>query len=144
MVASNDNYIEYESRGNKDKNLSLEYYLSIITPYLRDMIDNHKAHREWKIQLIMQINFISSLDTNEFRTMHTKSDNIEIMMGAETNDIIKELFESFLRRYQEGLETKMKGGEFVFESVDLLYYRLHKISLNRGGSYTDSLDCIKK
>ena len=69
--------------------------------------------------------------------MHTKSDNIE------TNDIINELFKSFLRRYQEGLETKMKGSEFIFESVDLLYYSLHKISLNRGGSYIDSPDWIK-
>ena len=58
------------------------------------MIDNHKAHSEWKIQLIMRIKFISSLDTNEFRIMHTKSNNIEIMNGTETNDIIKELFES--------------------------------------------------
>ena len=86
----------------------------------------------------MRINFISSLDTNEFRTMHTKSDNIEIMMSTETNVIINELFESFLKRYQEGLETKMKGSKFIFESVDLLYYSLHKISLNRGGSYIDS------
>ena len=83
------------------------------------MIDNHKADGEWKIQLIMRINFISSLDTNEFRTMHTKSDNTEIMMSTETDDIINELFECFLRKYQERLETKMKGSEF--DSVDLLY-----------------------
>ena len=118
-------------------------YLKIIRPYLRDMIDNHKAHSEWKIQLIMQIDFISSLDTNEFRIMHTKSNNIEIMNGIETNDIINELFKSFLERYQEGVETKMKGSEFIFESVDLLYCSLHKISLNRGGSYMDSPDWIK-
>ena len=37
----------------------------------------------------------------------------------------------------------MKGCEFVFESVDLLYYKLHKISLNRGGSYIDSPNWIK-
>ena len=55
-----DNYIEYESRGDKDNNLSLEEYLNIIRPYLRDMIDNYKAHNEWEIQLIMS-NFISSL-----------------------------------------------------------------------------------
>ena len=56
----------------------------------------------------MQINFISSLDKYEFRIMHTESDNIEIMNGTETNDITNELFKSFLRRYREGLETKMK------------------------------------
>ena len=70
------------------------------------MIDNHKAYSEWKIQLIIQINFISSLDKYEFRIMRTKSDNIEIMNGIETNDIVNELFKPFLRRYQEGLETK--------------------------------------
>ena len=37
----------------------------------------------------------------------------------------------------------MKGREFVFNSVDLLYYKLHKISLNRGGSYIDSPEWLK-
>ena len=70
------------------------------------MIDNYKAHSQWKIQLIMKINFISSLDIKDTRIMHTKSDNIEIMNGTKTFDIINELFKSFLRRYQEGLEKK--------------------------------------
>ena len=64
-------------------------------------------------------------------------------MGTETDDIINKLFESFLKKYQEGLETKMEGSNFVFESVDLLYYSLYKISLNKGGSYIDSPDGIK-
>ena len=37
----------------------------------------------------------------------------------------------------------MKGSEFVFDSIDLLYYKLHKISLNRGGSYIDSTEWLK-
>ena len=80
----------------------------------------------------MVINFISSKDSDQIRTMHTKSNSIEIMMGSETDEIIEELFESFLHKYQ-GLEEKMRGSEFVFHSVDLLYYKIHKISLNRGG-----------
>ena len=61
--AFNDNYIEYESRGDKDKELSPEEYLDMIKPYLRDMISNHKdppgndSYGEWKIQLTMQIIF---------------------------------------------------------------------------------------
>ena len=66
-------------------------YLNIIRPYLRDIRDNHNAHSEWKIQLIMKVTFISSLDADELRIMHTKSDNIEIMNSIETNDIINEL-----------------------------------------------------
>ena len=110
----------------------------MIRPYLSDIINNHKTQGEWKIQLTIAINFFSSKDSEETRTMHTKSDNIEIMMGSETDETIEELFESLLQRYQEGLEESMKGSEFVFDSVDLLCYELHKISLNRGGSYIDS------
>ena len=143
--AFNDDYIEYESKGDKDKNLSPENYLDIIRPFLRDMINNHRTHGEWKTQLTMQITFISSLGTGEFRIMHSKSDNAKIMSGIETDDIINELFESFLRRYHEKLETRMKEkSKFVFESVDLLYYSLHKISLNEGGSYRDSPSWIKQ
>ena len=47
--AFNNNYIEYESRGDKDKNLSLEDYLNIVRSFLRDMINNHKTHEEWSI-----------------------------------------------------------------------------------------------
>ena len=58
--------------------------------------------------------------------MHAKSDNIEIMMGKETDDIIDEIFESLLAKYQEGLEESMRGSKFIFDSVDLLYYNLQK------------------
>ena len=44
----------------------------------------------------MSINFISSKDFDETREMYTKSNNIEIKMGSQTNDIIEELFESHL------------------------------------------------
>ena len=107
------------------------------------MTDNHKAYGEWKIQLVMRIIFVSSLNNSELREMHTKSNNIEIMNGAETNDAINEIFDSFLKRYPEGLETKMRGSSFTFDRVDLLEYHLHKISLNRGGSYIMSSDWLK-
>ena len=117
------------------------------------MINNHKTLNgiiiennlsgEWEIQLTMQITCISSLDTGEIHTMDSKSDNVKTMMGNKADDVIKELFESFKKRYQEELETKMKESQFVFESVDLLYYSLYKISLNRGGSYIDSPEWLK-
>ena len=106
-------------------------YLDIIRPYLSDIINDYKAQSEWKIQLTMSINFISFKDSDETPNMRTKSENIEIMMGNETDEIIEELFKSLLQRYQEGLEESMKGSEFVFESVDLLEYKLNKTDLNR-------------
>ena len=92
----------------------------MFKPYLSDIINDHKgrglviyhsgnkawveeASSEWKIQLTMTINFISSKDSDETRTMHTKSNNVEIIIVSETDEIIEDLFESFLKKYQEGL-----------------------------------------
>ena len=99
--------------------MSSEKYLDIIRPYLSDMINDHKTQSEWKIQLTMQINFISSKDSEETCTMHTKSHNIEIMIGNETDEIIEKHFESLLQNYQKNLEESMRGSEFVFDSIDL-------------------------
>ena len=131
------NYAQYESRG--DKILTVKEYLGLIEPYLADMINDYKNKGDWKIQLIAEINFTSlKPDSDETRIMHTKSDNTEIMTGSDTNEVIEELFKSFLQRYQEGLQEKMRGSEFEFDGVNLLYYDFNKISLNRGGSYIDS------
>ena len=137
--AFNDNYIEYESNGDKDKNLSAKKYLNMIRPYLSDIINDYKAFKnlkvhlgnevsdyetqfgKWKIQLTISINFISSKDSDETHNMHTKSNNIEIMVGSETDEIIEELFKSLLKRYQEGLVGLMKGNDLIFDSVNLLH-----------------------
>ena len=69
---------------------------------------NYKTQGEWKIQLMMIINFIFSKDSDEIHTMHTKSNNIEIMMGNEIDESIEEFFESLSQKYQKGLE-KIEG-----------------------------------
>ena len=113
--AFDGNYIQYENRGDKGKNLSIKRYLKMIKPYLSDLINNDKTHdlvryhsgnkswleetsSEWKVQLTMAINFISSKDSDETRTMHTKSNNVEIMIGSKTDEIIEDLFESFFAK----------------------------------------------
>ena len=70
--------------------------------YLRDMINDHKTRREWKIQLTISINFISSKDF-----VH----NIELMIGNETDEIINEPFESLLQNYQKDLEASLGRGK---------------------------------
>ena len=124
--------------------LSVKEYLGMIKPYLSDMINDHKTQGEQKIQLTMSINFMSSKNSEETHTVHTKTHNVEIMMSIETDEIIiKELFKSFFQKYQQGLEEPMKRSEFVFDGVDLFHYHLQKISLNRGGSYIDSPKQLK-
>ena len=107
------------------------------------MIKDYKSKGEWKIQLTAEINFTSlKPDSSEKRIMHTKSDKTEIRIGDDTNDVIKELFKSFLQRYQ-GLQEKLKGSEFEFDGVNLWYYDFNKTSLNRGGSHIESAKWIK-
>ena len=74
--------------------LSFEEYLNKIRSYLKDIINNIKKSGTWKIQLTMAINFIPSIDNDEEHVMHSKSDNTEIMVNDEADDVIKELFDS--------------------------------------------------
>ena len=76
----------------------------MVRPYLSDIINDHETQKDWKIQLIIAISFTSSKDSDDTRTIYTKRDNIEILMSSETDEIIEELFERLLQRYQEGLE----------------------------------------
>ena len=116
----------------------------MIEPYLRKLINNYKSKGEWKIQLTAQINFISLRPgSDETRVMHTKSDNKEFMNGSDTDEIIKELFKSLLQRYQENLQEKMRGSDFDFDGVNILYYDFNKIIISRGGSYIDSPKWLK-
>ena len=84
-----NNYIEYESNGDRNKTLSGEEYLNKIRPYLKDIINNIKKYDTWKIQLTMVNNFIFSIDNDEELVMHSKSDNIEIMINDEADEVIK-------------------------------------------------------
>ena len=77
----------------------------------------------------MQISFKILFNTTENQIMDSKSHNVEIMRVLDTNDVIDELIESFPKRYQEGLETQMKGSNYAFERVELLEYHFHKVSL---------------
>ena len=99
-------------------------------PYLRDLINDHKTD-EWKIQTNMQVHFISSNETGENHTIFVWIDNEKIRSGNETDDTIKELFKSFLNSYQKKEIVLRNRSDFVFESVDLLVYNLHKIILKR-------------
>ena len=138
----NGNYVQYESKG--DKILTLTEYLAIIEKYLRKLINYYKNKGEWKLQLIAEINFISlKPGSDETRIMHIRSDNEEFMNGDDTDEVIKGLFESFLQKYEENLQNKMRGSDFEFDGVNFLYYDFNKISLNRGGSCIDSPKWLK-
>ena len=135
-----NNYIEYESNGDRNKTLSAEEYLNKIRPYLKDIINNLK--KSDKRQSIIENDFISSIDNDEERVMHLKDSNIKTMINDKADEVIEKRFESLKNRDQNNLES-VRGSEFVFDYVHLLYCKCHKINQNHGGSYIDSPYWIK-
>ena len=75
--------------------------------------------------------------------MHSKGNNIEIIVNDKAEEVIGEPFESLLNRYQTRLETSTRGIDFIFDYVHFLHYKCHKINFKRTGSYIDSPDWIK-
>ena len=54
--------------------------------------------------------------------MYTRSDNEEFTIGDDTNEIIKSLFESFLQRFEENLQEKMRESDFGFDGINFFNY----------------------
>ena len=104
---------------------------------MKDIKIDLKKSGTCKVQLTIEINFISSKDVDEERVMHSKSENTEFKTFDNLNNVVDELFKSFLLRYQTGLGTSMRGSGFIFDSVLPLYYKCNKINFRRGGSYIE-------
>ena len=87
--AFDGSYIQYESKGDKGKNLSIKKYLSIIKTYLIDGINEHKTYglvryhsgnkswlEETSSEMKIQLTKDSAKDSDETRTMNRKSNNV--------------------------------------------------------------------
>ena len=61
------------------------------------------------------------------------SNNIKLTSYNDANEVVNKLFESFLSRDQDNLEASMRGSDFVFDSVQLMYFKCHKVNFKRGG-----------
>ena len=125
----------------------------MIKPYLKDLINDHipvmelgneednsdTVRGEWKVQLVMQNNCISTKDFEETRTIYSASKSVEILMDSHTDDVIDRLFDTTLQKFQQAIEiSNERGGEFTHESVVLLYYYFQKIDIRRAESYIKS------
>ena len=137
-----NNCLEYMSNGNNS--LSFNEYLELIKPYLYDLINVYKAKGEWKLQLSAEISFVSQKpDSNEIRIMFTRSTPEEIIIGSETEEVAENLIMSILQKYQDNLQSKMKGSDFIFNGINYLYYDLNRITISKGGSYIESPKWLK-
>ena len=70
--------------------------------------------------------------------MHSSSYNIKFTSYSEVNDVIKKLFKSLRSKHQDGFETSMKGSDFIFDSVQLIYCKCHEVNFKLGDLYIDS------
>ena len=137
-----NNYLEYISSGNNS--LSLNEYLELIKPYLYGLINVHKAKGKWKLQLSAEISFISQKPgSDETRTTFTRSTSEEFMIVSETEEVAENLIMSLLQKYQDNLQNKMKGSDFIFNGINYLYYDLNRITISKGGSYIESPKWLK-
>ena len=107
---NNYNYLEYMSNGNN----SLSF-----NEYLYDLINVYKAKGEWKLQLSTEICFVSQKPgSDETHIMYSRSIPEEIMSGSEIEEIMEKLIRSLLQKYQDNLQNKMKGSDFIFNGVN--------------------------
>ena len=113
------NYERYPMNGDKIKELSLIDYLNMVRPNVNKLIIKKKTN-ERKVQLLIPIVFLNFI-TNKLAKKIVNGDNIVIIPTDDSNEIIKELCNSLLHRYQETLDSKMEGSSFVFEYVTFRY-----------------------
>ena len=107
------------------------------------MITDLQNPDTWEIQLTIAINFTSSKDAEEEHVMNSRSNNIKFTSYNDAYEVVDELFESLHSRYQGNLETSLRGSDFIFDSIQLMYYKCYKVHFRRGGSYIDSPDWKK-
>ena len=137
-----NNYLDYMSNGNNS--LSFNEYLELIKPYLYDLINVYKAKGDWKLQISAEIYFVSQKPgSDEIRMTYSRSTPEEFMIGSETEEVAEKLIISLLQKYQDNLQNKMKGSDFIFNGVNYLFYDLNRITISKGGSYIESPKWLK-
>ena len=94
---------------------------------MRNIINDIQNSDAWEIQLTIAINFILSKDGVEERVMHSSSGNIKFTPYSDANEVTGEPFETLHSKYQVNLETSMNGNDFIFDSVQLMYYKCHRV-----------------
>ena len=166
-----NSYMEYTSNGDRYENLLPEEYLNLMRPYLTDLINKHITtmelnnnnnsdnnnnnnnnndnnnnntdRGEWKIQLTMINSCISTKSFKDKHTIYLKSEQVEIYMGSDTENVIDTLFNTLLQNFQCAQETSNeRRSEFIPDSVEILEYEFHKIGIIRAESYIITPDWI--
>ena len=138
--AFNNNHTEYEIRGDKNKNFTLNQYIIKIKPHIINLINQkwNSTNDEQKIQLIIVIVFRHTTDSTKNYTFYVRSKNIVMLHADNANDIFTKLLNSFYEKYEQEQNILRNGSNYVFDYVDLSIIKFHTIELKRGSSYIPS------
>ena len=136
------NYQRYTCRGDKNKELQINEYLSIVKPDIIELLnDTNDSSR--KLQLDIKVNTENILNPNEKRTFVAKSKNIQTTISDDINEITTKLIDSLKTEYDKQILLSREGSSFVFSNIEELNIHINKIDLKRGSSYIDSPEWIK-
>ena len=119
----NKNYAQYQSKG--DKILSLKEYLNLIEKYLRELLEEYKQKGEWKVQLTIEVNFISKPCENH--------DYCHVEMPTKNNNIIK---------HNHG-EKSMKLPFVIYTDLECLLEKMSTCINNPNKSSTTKINKVK-
>ena len=97
----NDNYIDFESNGDKNRNLWLVEYLSKIKPYLRNIIIDLQNSDTWKNPLTIAINLISLKNAKEERLMYSRNNNIKFTLYSVSNELLMNYLSHFVQNIKK-------------------------------------------
>ena len=97
----NDNYIDFESNGDKNRNLWLVEYLNKIKPYLRNIIIDLQNSDTWKNPLTIAINLISLKNAKEERLMHSRNKNIKFTLYSVSNELLMNYLSHFVQNIKK-------------------------------------------
>ena len=136
------NYQRYTCRGDKDKELQINEYLSIVKPYIIELFkETNNSSR--KLQLDIKVNTENVLNPNEKRTFVAKSRNFQTTVTDDLDETATRLIDSLKTDYDKQILLSREGSNFVFSNIEELNIHIHKIDLKRGSSYIESPEWIK-
>ena len=131
------NYQTYTCTGDKDNTMSINEYISVIDPYLLDLVVRKRMLDSNKIQLVIAIDLVN-LSTRNIITLYVKSKNVICTPADNTNDISHDLVSSLLEYYNEKVLLCRTDSSYVLYSVNELSIHCHTLDLIKTDTYIPS------
>ena len=86
---------------------------------------------------------MTNISDNRRITHFSRSDNVICMPSSNTNEILDQLLTSLYEKFNDDLQLSRESSSFAYESVEKCNIHFHKIDLQRGASFIESLPWLK-